>query len=393
MIGYQHDVQMFNSIYVENKDVKLESDLKPEIVHYPFRSEFPSEKIRENFVSGDLFYHELVQRYYNENAEFVYPILVPEGKKKYNSAIILLHGLNERSWKKYLPWANYLAINTKKPVILFPIAYHMNRSPKDWSDPRQMSMVSSSRKSDGLLKNSTFLNAAISTRLQYHPEQFIYSGLQSFFDISKLVKEVQSGSCDLFERESNIDLFAYSIGAFLAEILFLNNPEHQFSKSKLFMFCGGCTFDHMKGESKFIMDNKAFESLELLLQRRRLKHIRKKMIQFGIPSVDKAWEGLFMMMHNKNKRKKREKLLQVYGNRIFALGLEQDKVIVKSGIIETLKGRNKRLPTHVEIIDFPFEYSHEQPFPLTDEKQRPMVDKAFQIVFDKAVDFFGKESG
>jgi hypothetical protein len=41
----------------------------------------------------------------NENREFRYPVFLPEGYKQTNRAIILLHGLNEKSWDKYLPWA------------------------------------------------------------------------------------------------------------------------------------------------------------------------------------------------------------------------------------------------------------------------------------------------
>ncbi len=388
MNDYQKVYEHFASVYTEEVDCIIDGNEQLEVVHCRFHSDFKTERLRENFVSGDLYYHELSQQYIDENAEFLYPVILPEGKRKYSSAIVMLHGLNERSWRKYLPWAEYLARKTRRPVILFPIAYHMNRSPKIWSDPRQMSEVSAARRSKLELKNSSFLNAAISTRLQYHPEQFIYSGLQSFFDLTKLVRSVKSGQHELFHEGTLPDLFAYSIGAFLAEILFLNNPDRLFDRSKLFLFCGGCTFDHMKGESKFIMDNKAFESLELLLQRRRLKRIRKNLIRFGIPEVDQAWNGLFMMMHGKNRRSKREKIFTRFGDQIFAVGLEKDNVIVREGIIETLKGPQGKLPAHVEIIDFPFDYSHENPFPVLADKSQHLVDRAFHAVFDKAAKFF-----
>jgi len=390
MKDYQKVEEHFASLDTEEVDCIIDRNESPEVVHCRFHSDFNTEKLRENFVSGDLYYHELSQQYIDENAEFLYPVLLPQGKRKYSSALIMLHGLNERSWQKYLPWAEYLVKKTKRPVILFPIAYHMNRSPKSWSDPRQMSEVSAARRSRHELKNSSFLNAAISTRLQYHPEQFIYSGLQSFSDLTKLIRLVQTGQHEFFSEGALPDLFAYSIGAFLAEILFLNNPNRLFDHSKLFLFCGGCTFDYMKGESKFIMDNKAFESLELLLQRRRLKLIRKNLVRLGIPEVDQAWDGLFMMMHGKNKRSKRERILTRYGNQIFAVGLEKDRVIVREGIIETLKGPHGKLPAHVEIIDFPFDYSHENPFPVLADKSQHLVDRAFHAVFDKAAKFFGE---
>ena len=42
-----------------------------------------------------------------ENRSFSYPVFTP-GNTKSDKVILLLHGLNERSWVKYLVWA-YLA--------------------------------------------------------------------------------------------------------------------------------------------------------------------------------------------------------------------------------------------------------------------------------------------
>ena len=49
-----------------------------------------------------------------ENKSFSYAIFTPSGRKKNNEAIILLHGLNERTWEKYLTWAEYLTHTTGK---------------------------------------------------------------------------------------------------------------------------------------------------------------------------------------------------------------------------------------------------------------------------------------
>ena len=71
-----------------------------------------------------------------ENKNFNYIIFAPKRQEKHKEALLLLHGLNERSWEKYLTWAEYLAENTGKAVILFPIAFHMNRTPASWHQPR-----------------------------------------------------------------------------------------------------------------------------------------------------------------------------------------------------------------------------------------------------------------
>jgi hypothetical protein len=73
-----------------------------------------------------------------ENQNFRYAVLTPAKNRMFSEAIIMLHGLNERNWSKYLPWAYQLVLQTQKPVILFPIAYHINRSPLTWICPRLM---------------------------------------------------------------------------------------------------------------------------------------------------------------------------------------------------------------------------------------------------------------
>ena len=105
-----------------------------------------------------------------ENKSFPYTISAPAGKIKHNKAIILLHGLNERTWEKYLTWAEDLAQNTGKPVILFPIAFHMNRTPSDWYNPRRASAWVDLRKKEvENLSNTSFFNVALSSRVAKNP--------------------------------------------------------------------------------------------------------------------------------------------------------------------------------------------------------------------------------
>jgi len=51
----------------------------------------------------------------NENFTFDYPVFLPENTAPHGRAILLLHGLNERSWSKYLPWAEQLTALTGPP--------------------------------------------------------------------------------------------------------------------------------------------------------------------------------------------------------------------------------------------------------------------------------------
>ena len=73
-----------------------------------------------------------------ENSTFRYPVITPWQRKKYGRAIVYLHGLNERTWYKHLSGARYLAEMTGCPVILFPLSFHINRGPAEWTDVRLM---------------------------------------------------------------------------------------------------------------------------------------------------------------------------------------------------------------------------------------------------------------
>jgi hypothetical protein len=197
-----------------------------------------------------------------ENTTFLYPVFVPQTMSNATHPIILLHGLNERSWIKYLPWAYRLAEQTGRAVILFPIAYHINRSPEDWGNPRVMQQSLVERKSNYKENSlSSFANVALSNRLSNHPIRFFTSGRQSAHDLVTLITQLKNGSHPMFPKDSQPDFFAYSIGVFLSQILFLANPSGVVDNAKLFLFCGGAYFCEMNGISKMIMDKAANERI------------------------------------------------------------------------------------------------------------------------------------
>ncbi len=90
----------------------------------------------------------------------------------------------KKKWDKYLPWAYELAQKTRKAVILFPIAFHMNRAELIWSDRHLMTQVVNFRKKRYPENTSySYVNAAISSRLGAHPQRVFWSGLQTYSDI------------------------------------------------------------------------------------------------------------------------------------------------------------------------------------------------------------------
>jgi hypothetical protein len=193
-----------------------------------------------------------------ENLSFTYPVFVPSDNKS-GKTILLLHGLNERSWIKYLAWAYSLAELTGSYVVLFPISFHINRSPESWKDPRAMTGLLKERGiNTGDIRLSSFANIVLSKRLSEDPKRFVNSGYQTVCDIENLMISIRDGKHPVIPGGSKVNLFAYSIGAFLAEIIMIANPQMLFSDSRLFMFCGGSVFSNMNGVSKLIMDSKAY---------------------------------------------------------------------------------------------------------------------------------------
>ena len=162
--------QQLNSLFSYDKKTDL-ADSHLEIIPFRFTQTIGASEINEfqKELTGTDFC-PVTDNHIQENKTFTYTVFAPSEKEKRDKAIILLHGLNERTWEKYLTWAEYLAQNTGKPVILFPIAFHMNRTPSRWCNPRETLSWANIRKSEiNDLSNSTFANVALSSRLSNNP--------------------------------------------------------------------------------------------------------------------------------------------------------------------------------------------------------------------------------
>ena len=372
---YTKTFNSLKNLFTPEKDEILIPESNVRIHNIGFRSDFP--------VEGFL---NVTDTLIAENRSFSYPVFTP-GKTKSDKVILLLHGLNERSWIKYLVWEYWLAEYTESYVILFPISFHINRSPASWKDPRAMIPVMKDRNSlNGEINMSSFANIAISNRLTESPLRFFNSGYQTVTDITKLIMTIRNAKHPVIPGSGNINIFAYSIGAFLAEIILMGNPDNLFTESKLFIFCGGSVFSNMQGSSKLIMDSKAFERvyryylyefeksltgkspIENLLQTSQIGMAFRSMIDFG------------------RLKTFRENLLTKLRNQIHSVTLKMDTVIPPAGVVATLNTFNKK--SVAEVWDFPYSYCHENPFPLFSPPLSKDVDISFEKVFSAAKSFF-----
>src|SRR5208283_5484943 len=146
------------------------------------------------------------------------------------------------------------------------------------------------------------------------PQRFFWSGLQTFEDVVDLITEIKEGQHPLVAPCAHFDLFAYSIGSFLSEILMMANPNDYFRESKLFIFCGGPTLDRMSPNSKFILDSDATIALyafytERLEAELRLDH-RIAHYFSEAHSVGLAFRMLLSYQKNKETRERRFRELE-----------------------------------------------------------------------------------
>lgn len=328
--------------------------------------------------------HEL-----EENNRFTYTVVTQTAAPPATGAIILLHGLNEKNWDKYLPWAYRLTKDTGKAVILFPIAFHMDRAPESWSDRKLMFAVAQRREELGKDNTQTsYVNAAISSRMDSNPQRLFWSGMQTYGDIIGLAKKIKAGKVPQVAPHAGLDLFGYSIGSFLALILMMANPEGLFSGSRFFCFCGGMTIDRMFPVSRYIMDAHAAvtmqKSFAQFLNSNFASDTRLGHYQDNNLHPEESW--FKTMLRYNHYQKERETRFAELATRIKAVVLEQDEVAPPAEALNTLKGRYRNINVDIDIQDFAHPYTHMVPFPATD-RHKEAIDISFNETMDKAAAF------
>jgi hypothetical protein len=355
------------------------------IFNYNFLSSDPEETLQSGFIEPSFI---------RENFNFRYPVIVPAGNQKYDRALIYLHGLNERNWFKHLPGACYLAEQTGYPVIMFPLSYHINRGLPDWSNARKMAVLLEERKRKYPgLQESSVLNLALSMRLTEDPRRFYIAGFQSVQDLTGLIRTIRTGNHPIFMANTRVDLIAYSIGCMLLQVLMLSDPGEVLHDSRIVFFAGGGVFSQLNGVSRFIMDNVAHASLQDYYVHGRPF--------FHFPQNDKPWQhdphfghAFGLMIGAGSDDRERHKALSKYQKQILIISLLHDHIIPVEGIRQAWGERFVR-SGQFKLVDFPYPYTHENPFPVLNNKLEPEITRAFLHVFGMALDFFSasRESG
>lgn len=384
----------------------MDSDIELKECHFesssykilPGTSEYYCEVHKQKLISDFSFYTEVGTIRGNvhikdiaveENKSFSYQIVKPVAEAKSKNAVFLFHGFNEKDWDKYYPWAKYIAKKTGRTVVLFPLAFHMQRAPKYWSDRREMYALSELRKKKfPHVKKTSLSNVAISMRLHSMPQRFIWSGLQTYYDVVDLIEECRRGEHPYIDKDFKFDILAYSIGGFLAQVLKLSNYRNYFSDARVCLFCSGATFNRLSPVSKFILDSETnlalysfyIEHLESILQQDKLLH--------HYLNEDHLEGKVFLSMLDYQKmRMFREDLLRTYEDQFYAITLKKDIVIPPFEVVNTLNGAYRDINIKVEELDFLRPYTHENPF-LSGGKTSAEAEMDIETVFSRVCDFY-----
>jgi hypothetical protein len=266
----------------------------------------------------------------------------------------------------------------------------MNRAPLEWSDSRKMQKISEERRRTfPHLVSSTFSNVAISSRIHIQPQRFFWSGLQSYYDVIQLLDQIKSGNHSLIAPDAGFDLFTYSIGGLLAQILMMTNHKDYFSRSKLCLFCGGAVFNRLSPVSRFILDSEANVALYSYIIEHLESHLKNDVrLRHYLAGVHPEGITFFSMLNYNVMRKERETIFQKISQQVLAIPLEQDTVVPPHEVINTLQGSRRQIPIPVEVLDFPYPYHHENPFPA-DRRITGEVTAAFDKVFERVSRFLG----
>ena len=164
----------------------------------------------------------------------------------------------------------------------------------------------------------------------------------------------------------------------MAQVLLLSNPGQLTSDSRLFMFCGGTLFSRMNGNSRDIMDREAFLTLKNYFLH---DFIHKERYVLG--RKEDFLERAFKSMLSFDKyRPYRENFFRENQNRIAAITLKNDTVIPTTGVEEAFG--KKCAGRILEELDFPYEYSHQVPFPVHNHVAPETVQQCFSAVFSRA---------
>jgi pimeloyl-ACP methyl ester carboxylesterase len=340
--------------------------------------------------AGEAVDGEIADNLIEENISFRYPLVRDassgQTRLRHDRVIILLHGLNERSFSKYLPWAYQLWAGTRTPVLLFPLTFHVNRVLPAWAKTQREVYERRSQLAGN--EGAYRFNAVISDRLAARPERFFWGAVQSYLDLVDLARTIRSGRHPHFTPDARIDLFGFSAGGYLSLLLMLEDPEGLFKDSRGIVFASGVPSRDLNLLSPFILDLAA----EIAMMRLYVKNIdtlssarmRHWFEAHGEGRWIRALAGL------RTDRTRLEERLKQVSDRLLGITNLNDDVMPTGSMLNTLQGLNR--DTGVEVSEFEMGV-HESPFVCANHQEPPrrfitefLDEERYGAVFEKFID-------
>lgn len=302
-----------------------------------------------------------------ENLQFKYPLLrerrTAADAHRHQRVTLLLHGLNERSFGKYLPWAYHIWAQSGAPVLLFPLTFHVNRVLPEWGQQQMGSFKQRQQIKDN--ENVHRFNAVISERLDAYPERFFWGAIQSYWDLIDLARQIRCGRHKHIAPDARLDFVGYSAGGFLALLLLLEDHEGLFADSRACLFSTCAAIRDLNLSSPFIVDSEAENTLMKLyvkhLERLASERMRHWLEHHGEGQWAMAFSGLLPDRARLNAR------LAELAPRLLGFANPNDRVIPQGAMLNSLQGVLR--DTGVRVAELSLGV-HENPFSCANYQQK-----------------------
>ncbi len=310
-----------------------------------------------------------------ENLNFRYILLqgCKPPARPHKRVLIMLHGLNERDFEKYLRWGHAIWQQNSVPVVFFPLAFSVNRVYRGWLP--QNAEILARRRGIQMNEYTHLCNATISERLSLHPERLMWGGMQSYWDIVNLVRGIRQGNYQFFDRDTCVDLFGFSSGGYIAETLLLENHEGLFNESRACLFASCVIMRDLVPSSPYILDRGAESALRKLYVD-RFDTLPNERMRHWLGHSEGRWFS--ELCGRRPDRAQTESRLREIAPRLLGIANRNDQVFPYGAMLNALQGLDRDTGVRVESLDLGI---HENPFGCPDYDQR---DSRFVTVsFDK----------
>lgn len=310
------------------------------------------------FVSRNNRFLLAVDHRVDSNLSFAFPFFLP-GSQPYDECLVLGHGFNEAAYIKLFPWAYCLCKEMCIPVVIFPLAFHMNRRPASW----KTMMRPAYRARMHVVGNRCFspFNAVVSQRISEAPERFFRGALQSYWDVMDLISEIGQGELEVpyggktirpFRRGAKIHFLGYSISGYLYLAFLLIHAQGLLDDSRCLLFSSCTLWEDMDPVSVLVIDREAYEKATDFYMGGYQKEASPEFLEWFLETEIGVWFRTLFLDHSSLKSLKME--VQKLQGRLLIIADPNDPVFSAASIVNHLGEGTPILSLELGRHEFPF---------------------------------------